>query len=81
MEYRSMTANPIKNGEPADASLMATGTGSGSVMAELIALGGSVSRHTEQGTIKPFGLDVGTADDATALDAQFAHRFGLASDA
>jgi hypothetical protein len=73
-----MTTIPIKYGEPSDAGALSTGTGSGSVMAELIALGGSISRHTEQGSIKPFGLDVGTADDATAIDAQF-HRFGRSS--
>lgn len=42
-------------------------TGSGSVMAQLISQGAGISRHTDQGSIKPFGLDVGTADDVTVV--------------
>ena len=42
-------------------------TGAGSLSASLASRGVVVSRYTWQGTIKPFGQDMGTADDETAL--------------
>ena len=43
------------------------GTGGGSIVASMISRGVAVSRYTAQGTIRPFGQDIGTADDVSAL--------------
>ena len=43
------------------------GTGDGSLAASLISNGFVVSRYTPAGTVRPFGQDIGTADDATAV--------------
>lgn len=45
----------------------AWGSGGGSIIASMVSRGVAVSRHTASGTMRPFGQDTGTADDATAL--------------
>ena len=41
------------------------GTGTGSLVASMLAQGIIVSKFTPEGTIRPFGQDNGTADDCT----------------
>lgn len=47
-------------------------TGTGSIIAGMISRGVGVSRYTPQGTMKPFGQDVGTADDSSVTTDDFA---------
>jgi hypothetical protein len=54
---------------PTDFSL---GSGGGSIMAAIASKGVVVPRHTPQGSIRPFGQDIGTADDSTLIDLQAA---------
>jgi hypothetical protein len=56
-----------------------SGTGAGSVYAKVISKGASVSKYTPQGTIRPFGEAMGTADDATVLDSGNSTPDGSAS--
>jgi hypothetical protein len=49
---------------PADASL---NSGHGSIMAAIVSRGVAVTRHTPQGSMQPFGQDMGTASDNTIL--------------
>ena len=58
---RSTTSAPLDQG---------SGSGDGSVMATIISRGGAVSRVSQQGTFRPFGQDIGTADDTTLLTVQ-----------
>jgi hypothetical protein len=44
------------------------GSGAGSVMAVIVSHGVAISRHTPEGSYRPFGLDTGTADDNTLLE-------------
>jgi hypothetical protein len=52
---------------PTDAAFT---TGNGSIIASIITRGMAVSRHTPQGSLKPFGQDTGTADDNTAVEVR-----------
>lgn len=46
------------------------GTGDGSIIATAIARGATVERFTSDGTIRPFGQNIDSADDATAISAR-----------
>ncbi len=50
---------------PADATF---NSGNGSVLASIIARGIAISRYTPQGSMQPFGQDIGTAGDTTVVD-------------
>lgn len=55
------------------------GTGDGSIIAAAIGRGATVSRHTSDGTIRPFGQTVNSADDATVLGEQRSTSCALSS--
>lgn len=63
-----MTNEPLKRIDTTSApSVTDVHTGSGSVSAIIISKGGFASRFTPQGAIRPFGEDMGTADDDTVI--------------
>ena len=44
-----------------------SGSGDGSLIATIISRGGTVARQSNMGTFRPFGQDIGSADDSSLL--------------
>lgn len=60
----------LLNASPTSAPMdYGNGSGDGSIIATAIGRGATVSRHTIEGTIRPFGQNIDSADDATVFGA------------
>jgi hypothetical protein len=45
-------------------------SGAGSIMATMLSRGFVVARHTTEGSFRPFGLTIDSADDASLISAE-----------
>ncbi len=45
-------------------------SGAGSIMATMLSRGFVVARHTAEGSFRPFGLTIDSADDATLISVE-----------